>query len=85
MENSSLRMPGFTAEVSLGRFARGFRGQWSAWRPAPALQPAACDQECLAGCDSCDWCWELPTAAGRAWCHSHCHEEERACARDCGC
>jgi hypothetical protein len=81
-----MALPGFTADASLGKFARGFRGQWSAWRPAPALQPAACDPECAASCDdACEYCWELPSGAARAWCRLHCREEIRACRRGCGC
>ena len=80
-----MALPGFTADASLGKFARGFRGQWGAWRPAPALQPAACDPECASSCDQCQSCWEPPTPAARAACRLHCRQAERACRRDCGC
>jgi hypothetical protein len=90
-QNSSWRMPGFNAETSLGTFARGFRGEWSAWRPTPALQPAACDQECLAVCDDraddCDlWCVvEERTPVAKKRCQNQCERDRRACARRCGC
>jgi hypothetical protein len=79
-------LPGFTAEASLGKSVRGFRGQWSAREATSALQPASCDQACLDDCpDYCDGCGELPTPQQRNACFHHCVVLNRRCARACGC